>query len=59
MPPLWLTFLKQPFAVVQAGSPYWRLKVAEVALDVRIVVGVHDPDVAVEVAAGSEYAPAN
>jgi hypothetical protein len=23
VPPLWLTFLKQPLAVVQGGSPYW------------------------------------
>ena len=23
VPPVWFTFLKQPLAVVQAGSPYW------------------------------------
>jgi hypothetical protein len=24
--PVWLTLLKQPLAVVQAGKPYWVLK---------------------------------
>ena len=28
MPPVWFTFLKQPFAVVQAGKPYALSKVA-------------------------------
>ena len=31
MPPVWFTFLKQPLAVVQAGSPYWLLNVARSA----------------------------